>query len=249
MSEPTLLVVEDEPAIAQGLEFNFRRKGYRVEIVGDGQAALERLGLDGAGDSDEATAFDLVVLDVRLPEVSGFEVCQRLRAAGDRTPVLMLTARSQPDDIVFGLKCGADDYLVKPFDLAELQARVEALLRRRSWAQGGEDGDGTDATPRDRRERFGDGFWVDFGTWQAQGRQGPVELSRLEIGVMEVFLRRPGEVISRRELLDEVWQLPHHPNTRVVDNVIVSLRKAFEESSWRPRHIHNVRGVGYRFVP
>jgi DNA-binding response OmpR family regulator len=234
-----ILVVEDEEAIAQGLQVNLELKGYRVEVVGRGEAALQR----AAGEEP----FDLILLDVRLPDVDGFQVCQRLRAANVFTPILMLTARSQPDDVIFGLKLGADDYVTKPFDLAELLARVDGLLRRHAWARqtNGEtaaDGDGP------RRLTFGD-FWVDFDTWQAQTRQGVVDLSRKEMAVMELFASRPGQVVSRRELLAEVWELPHHPNTRVVDNVIVALRKHFEESSWRPRHIQTVRGVGYRFVP
>ena len=233
-----LLVVEDEEAIAEGLALNLSLKGHRVDLARDGREALERLA---------AAAYDLVLLDVRLPEVDGFEVCQRLRAERDFTPVLMLTARAQPDDVVYGLKLGADDYVTKPFDLAELLARVEGLLRRRRWARrsrgGGEEGPGSE----DRR-RFGD-FWVDFTTWEAQTRQGVRRLSRKEIDVLRVLTGRPEQVVTRRELLAEVWQLPHHPNTRVVDNVIVALRKAFEENPWRPRHIHSVRGTGYRFSP
>jgi len=229
---PRVLVVEDEEAIAEGLAVNFRHKGYRVDLAADGERALERLA---------AARYDLIVLDVRLPGVDGFEVCQRLRAAGDLTPVLMLTARGQPDDVVYGLKLGADDYVTKPFDLAELLARAEGLLRRVAWSSAGGGGE-------EGRFRFGD-LWVDFKTYQAKTRQGVVELSRKELAVMRLFAERPRQAISRRELLAEVWELPHHPNTRVVDNVIVSLRRAFEESSWRPRHIHSVRGVGYRFEP
>jgi DNA-binding response OmpR family regulator len=236
VSEPAsrLLVVEDEEAIAEGLALNLSLKGYRVDLARDGREALDRLG---------AAAYDLVLLDVRLPEVDGFEVCQRLRARRDFTPILMLTARTQPDDVVYGLKLGADDYVTKPFDLAELLARVEGLLRRRRWSAAGEEG----AEPEERR-RFGD-FWVDFSTWEALTREGVRRLSRKEIDVLRVLTGRPGQVVTRRELLAEVWQLPHHPNTRVVDNVIVSLRKAFEENPWRPRHIHSVRGAGYRFAP
>ena len=183
-------------------------------------------------------------LDVRLPIIDGFEVCQRLRAAGDLVPILMLTAKNQPDDMVYGLKLGADDYVTKPFDLAVLLARVEGLLRRSGWARA--TSEESRGAAGDERFDFGE-FWVDFGSWQAATRGGIVELSRKEIAVMRVFANRPGQVVSRRELLAEVWGLPDHPNTRVVDNVILSLRKAFEESSLRPRHIHNVRGVGYRF--
>ncbi len=240
---PRILVVEDEEAIAQGLVLNLERKGWRVDLATDGRQALEIA---------EPGGYDLILLDVRLPEVDGFEVCQRLRQARDFTPVLMLTARSQPDDVVYGLKVGADDYMVKPFDLAELLARVEGLLRRQSWSRTRTDSAEADeaetADPGEGRFAFGD-FWVDFSSWRAQTLAGEVELSKKELAVMKIFARRPNQVISRRELLAEVWELPDHPNTRVVDNVILALRKAFEENSWRPRHIHTVRGAGYRFVP
>ncbi|MEE4271361.1 MAG: response regulator transcription factor [Thermoanaerobaculales bacterium] len=233
--EPRILVVEDEEAIARGLLANFRRKGWAPSLAADGGEAL-RMAL--------SERFDLIVLDVRLPTMDGFQICQRLRAKSDLTPILMLTAKNQPDDVVYGLKLGADDYVTKPFDLAELLARVEGLLRRSGWSK---DASIKDREPREE-ERFTFGeFWVDFGSWRASTLRGEVELSRKEIAVMRVFANRPGQVVSRRELLAEVWGLPNHPNTRVVDNVILSLRKAFEESSLRPRHIHNVRGVGYRF--
>jgi DNA-binding response OmpR family regulator len=239
MDGARILIVEDEEAIAEGLLLNLQRKGYAPELAHDGREALARA----------AEGWDLILLDVRLPGVDGFEVCRRLRDAGNLTPVLMLTARDQPDDVVYGLKLGADDYLVKPFDLAELLARVESLLRRRAWGTGtspappaGEPG----ASPA--RFTFGD-YWVDFGTYEAQTRRGVVQLSQKEIAVLRMFAARPHQVVTRRELLAEVWQLPHHPNTRVVDNVIVALRKAFEEDAWRPRHLLSVRGVGYRFVP
>ncbi|MCH9650977.1 MAG: response regulator transcription factor [Deltaproteobacteria bacterium] len=235
--QPNLIIVEDEEALAQGLRFNLERKGYLVEVATDGEQALVAL---------EKGRFDLVILDVRLPEMDGFEVCTELRRRNDFTPVLMLTARSQPDDVVFGLRCGADDYVVKPFDLAELLARVEVLLRRTQWTE--ENGNRPSQEIVPPRLEFGD-YWVDFSSWQAKTRQGVVELSQKEMEVMRIFAERPNEVISRRQLLARVWDLPNHPNTRVVDNVIVVLRKAFEESAWRPRHIHSVRGVGYRFVP
>jgi DNA-binding response OmpR family regulator len=246
-----VLVVEDEEAIAEGLLLNLGRKGYSPELARDGSEALRRAGEGG---------WDLILLDVRLPEIDGFEVCRRLRDAGDFTPILVLTARNQPDDVVYGLKVGADDYLVKPFDLGELLARVESLLRRRAWAHGpaaatnGEaQGAASNAnvvvtTAVPSRLEFGD-YWVDFGSYEAQTRNGIVQLSQKEIAVLRVFAGRPGQVVTRRELLSTVWELPNHPNTRVVDNVIVALRKAFEDNAWRPRHILSVRGVGYRFVP
>jgi two-component system alkaline phosphatase synthesis response regulator PhoP len=230
-----LLVVEDDEAIAQGLVFNLERRGYAVEVAREGPEALARA---------RAGGHDLVILDIRLPGLDGFEVCRRLRVEGVLTPILMLTARAQSDDLVRGLKTGADDYVVKPFDLAELLARIEGLLRRRAWSRRA--GDGADGGGHMRV--FGE-FWVDFDSFEAGTRRGVVQLSQKEIAVMQVFLSRPGQVVTRRELLSEVWELPNHPNERVVDNVIVALRQHFEASSARPRHILSVRGVGYRFVP
>ncbi|MEP7013721.1 MAG: response regulator transcription factor [Acidobacteriota bacterium] len=237
---PRVLVVEDDEAIASGLVFNLERKGYEVVVATDGAEALDRV---------MATDFDLVILDVRLPGIDGFQVCQRLRGAGNFTPILMLTARGQPDDVIFGLKMGADDYVIKPFDLAELLARVEGLLRRQEWARQGGNANGGGAPPEgEGRKVFGD-FWIDFDRFEAKTLEGQVQLSQKEISVMRVFLARPNQVVTRRELLAEVWHLPHHPNERVVDNVIVALRQHFEMDSSKPRHIRSVRGVGYRFVP
>ena len=232
-----ILVVEDEEAIADGLRLNLQRKHHAVAIARDGREALERV---------RAERIDLVILDVRLPEIDGFEVCQQLRRDGNFTPILMLTARAQPDDIVYGLKLGADDYVTKPFDLAELLARVEGLLRRQTWAR--DQRNAADDADAEQRYAFGE-FWIDFRTWEAKTRQGIVPLSKKEIDAMRLFVSRPNEVITRRELLADVWELPNHPNTRVVDNVLVALRRAFEDDATNPRHLLNVRGVGYRFVP
>jgi two-component system, OmpR family, alkaline phosphatase synthesis response regulator PhoP len=234
-----ILVVEDEEAIAHGLQLNLERKGHTVELARDGREALARA---------RAGEHDLILLDVRLPEVDGFEVCQRLRSEGNLTPILMITARGQPDDVTYGLKMGADDYVVKPFELAELLARVEGLLRRQAWSRQGPANGEAAAAPEAARRVFGE-YWVDLDSYEAQTRRGVVQLSQKELGVMRVFLARANQVVTRRELLAEVWQLPHHPNARVVDNVIVALRQAFEVDSSRPRHIRSVRGVGYRFVP
>jgi two-component system alkaline phosphatase synthesis response regulator PhoP len=279
-----ILLVEDEEALAEGLRVNLHRKQYEVDVASDGRTGLA---------SAQARRYDLILLDIRLPEIDGFEVCQRLRQGGNFTPILMLTARNQPDDVVYGLKLGADDYVTKPFDLAELLARIEGLLRRHEWwRQEREENDAEDDAPDDagrqtgaapsappalqadghedddpaarpagpagaleraasgdaRRVEFGP-FWVDFRTWQARTREGVVELSRKELAVLKLLVERPHEVVSRRELLAEVWELPNHPNTRVVDNVIVSLRRAFETDAAKPRHILSARGVGYRFVP
>ncbi|MDA8020664.1 MAG: response regulator transcription factor [Thermoanaerobaculia bacterium] len=236
MPSRRVLVVEDEDAIARGLVFNLERKGYEVALEVEGRSALQRA-------QDER--WDLIVLDVQLPGIDGFRICQQLRLDHDRVPILILTARDQPDDIVYGLKTGADDYMVKPFDLAEFLARVESLLRRQDWGGGG-----TTDDPSFEVERleFGD-FWVDFKTYRAGTITGEVELPKKELEVLRVFAEKPGEVVTRRELLDRVWELPNHPNERVVDNVIVSLRKSFEVDSSDPRYILSVRGVGYRFAP
>lgn len=250
-----ILVVEDEEAIATGLVFNLRRKGYQVDLETDGKRAYERA---------REKSYDLIVLDVALPGMDGFQVCQQLRQAGVFSAILILTARDQPDDKVFGLKTGADDYMVKPFDLAEFLARIEGLLRRVIWLRARQDQHGNDPRNPDPRsqdraaaaaresesERLSFGpYWVDFKTWHAHTRQGEVELSRKEITVLRIFAERPNQVITRRELLEQVWELPNHPNERVVDNVIVALRRAFEEDALRPRYIHSVRGAGYRFTP
>jgi DNA-binding response OmpR family regulator len=262
-----ILLVEDEEALAEGLRVNLQRKHYDVDVAGDGRTALALA---------HERRYDLILLDIRLPEIDGFEVCQRLRQDGNFTPILMLTARNQPDDVVYGLKLGADDYVTKPFDLAELLARFVGLLRRHEWwRQEREESDREDAPEAEaegtaapagaagpetadrpaaaagadaRRVEFGP-VWVDFRTWQARTREGIVELSRKELAVLKLLVERPHEVVSRRELLAEVWELPNHPNTRVVDNVIVSLRRAFESDAAKPRHILSARGVGYRFVP
>jgi len=249
-----ILVVEDEEAIAQGLLFNLERKGHSVELESNGREALEKV---------RTGRYDLILLDVRLPEMDGFEVCQSLRSEGNFTPIVILTARSQPDDVIYGLKLGADDYVVKPFDLAELLARVEGMLRRQEWSRQEGAGEGAAAAggavngqapaavaaePLPSRRTFGE-YWIDFETYEALTNRGVVQLSHKELAVMRVFLNRPHQVITRRELLAEVWELPQHPNTRVVDNVIVALRQAFEADSAHPRHILSVRGVGYRFVP
>lgn len=227
-----ILVVEDEDAIAQGLVFNLKRKGYDVTHVADGKTAL-----DTAFDQQ----WDLILLDIRLPGVDGFTICQELRRGRVLTPILMLTARDQQDDIVFGLKSGADDYITKPFDLAELLARVEGFERRKTWTQ---------TLPPEKKTdkwRFGN-FWVDFESWKAKTLEGEIELSKKEVDVLKVFHDKLGQVVSRKELLEKAWGLPNHPNERIVDNVIVALRKHFERNSQNPEYILNVWGEGYRFV-
>ena len=224
-----ILVVEDEMALAEGLIFNLKRKGYEVEHEANGAKAFE---------TAKANRFDLILLDIRLPDKDGFSVCQDLRRERVLTPILMLTARDQQDDIVFGLKSGADDYITKPFDLGELLARVESFSRRKAWIQS----EGV----KNAKWKFGN-FWIDFESWKAKTLKGEVDLSKKEVEVLRVFQSKIGQVVSRKELLEKAWGLPNHPNERIVDNVIVALRKHFEKDSQKPEHILNVWGEGYRF--
>jgi two-component system alkaline phosphatase synthesis response regulator PhoP len=233
-----ILLVEDELAIAESILYNLKKK-YDVTHADDGRKAYDLMAKN---------PFDLVILDVRLPEIDGFELCQMWRREKNLVPILFLTARDTSDDIIFGLKSGGDDYLTKPFDLSVLLARVESLLRRSQWSAPEASAPQMPANGQTTaRHTFGD-CWIDLGTWQAQTKHGLVMLSRKEIGVMSIFLQSQGRVVTRRELLEKVWNMPKHPNERVVDNVIVALRRHFEDDSATPRHIINVRGTGYQFT-
>lgn len=228
-----VLLVEDEAHLAAGLKLNLELEGYQVDVVGTARAAAAHLlGAD---------AYDAIVLDVMLPDMDGFELCRRIRAAGNLTPVLMLTARGAAEDRVSGLDAGADDYLTKPFQLSELLARLRSLLRRRRWDSGS-------TPPPGDVLCFGDAR-VDFATLEVTSRGQPVELTRLELDLVRYFAANAGRVISREELLEQVWKLRNYPNTRTVDNFIVRLRRHFEPDPANPVHFVSVRGSGYRFVP
>ena len=229
---PKILVVEDESHLADGLRFNLEAEGYAVEVVSDGGAALARV-------LDAGEAFDLVVLDLMLPEVGGLEVARRLRAAGHFVPILILTAKDDPGDVVRGIEEGGDDYLTKPFRLDELLARVRALLRRRRWSGGPE----REAAPI----RFGD-VVVHFDRFEVEGPQGTVTLTTRELSLLRALIEREGRAVPRGELLEEVWGLRPETQTRVVDTFVARLRRYLEADPSRPRHILSVRGHGYRFV-
>ena len=230
-----ILIVEDESHLAEGLKFNLEAEGHEAEIVGDGRAAVERL-------SDPETTFDLLILDLMLPELSGFEVARRARAAGNFVPILILTAKDDAQDMVRGLEEGADDYLTKPFRLEELLARVRGLLRRRRW-------DGVArAAGAPRSARFGD-VTVHFDRFELETSKGVQSLTTREMGLLRALIERPGAVLTRGELLEEVWGLRPDTRTRVVDSFVVRLRRYVEADPSRPRHIVSVRGRGYSFVP
>jgi DNA-binding response OmpR family regulator len=230
-----ILVVEDERHIAAGLKLNFELEGYDVDVVGSAREAAARI----LGDAD----YDAIILDVMLPDTDGFSLCRRLRDAGDFTPVLMLTARGQTEDRVRGLEAGADDYLVKPFELGELLARLRSLLRRRTWERETQvNGGGGQPV------RIG-AVDVDFDAHEARRGDEPVHLTRLELELLRYFVENPGRVLSRQELQENVWKLAAYPNSRMVDNFILRLRKQFEPDPAQPRHFVSVRGSGYKFVP
>ena len=228
-----LLVVEDERHLAAGLKLNFELEGFVVDVAETAREATRRL--------LNPDAYALIVLDVMLPDLDGFSLCRKLRDAGNRTPVIMLTARTSASDRVEGLEAGADDYLPKPFDLDELLARIRSLLRRRKWEQA--------ERPEARHDRLAFGaVSVDFATHEVTVAGEPVTLTHLELELLRYFVSNAGRVLSRRELLEEVWQLRNYPNTRTVDNFVLRLRKTLEPDPKRPRYFLSVRGAGYRFL-
>lgn len=234
MSTHRLLVVEDEEHLAAGLKLNLELEGYSVDLAGSAREAGEHL--------LKRDAYDAIVLDVQLPDVDGFELCRKIRRAGNYTPVIMLTARAAAEDRVHGLEVGADDYLVKPFELDELLARVRSLLRRRQWERHEE------MTPRSNRVTFGRAV-IDFDSHEVAVDGEALKMTRLELDMVRYFVENPGRVISREELLEQVWKLRNYSTARTVDNFISRLRRHFEVDPARPRHFLSVRGAGYKFVP
>lgn len=228
-----ILVVEDEQHLAVGIKFNLEQEGYRVSVAGDGPAALKLIEAD-------PLSIDLIVLDLMLPGMSGYAVCEALRESGNEVPVLMLSARTLVEDRVRGLDVGADQYLTKPFELEELLAMVRNLLARRSkpaWKN---------ALPSEKYA-FGDAQ-VNFSTFEVSVRGEPRRLTHMEMKLLRYFVENEGKVVSRNELLERVWEMRGDPTTRTVDNFVMRLRKYFETDPADPRHFLSVRGAGYRFV-
>ena len=233
-----LLVVDDEEHLAMGLKLNLELEGYEVVVATDGHEAEKAL---------ETTSFGAIVLDVMLPDFDGFELCARLRDAGNYTPVVMLTARNAAEDRVRGLEVGADDYLVKPFELDELLARVRSMLRRQKWDRG----KGPPGAPKNdtahKVVRIGEST-VDFDSHEVVARGKPLKLTRLELDLLRYFVEHPGIVISRNTLLEEVWKLRNYSTARTVDNFVSRLRRHFEADVQNPAHFVSVRGAGYKYV-
>ena len=230
-----VLIVEDEDHLAAGLKLNLEAEGYAADVEDTGEAALERL-VDGG-------AFDVVLLDVMLPGLDGFEVVRRLREARQFVPVMLLTARSHTDDVLRGFEAGADDYLPKPFDLSILLARIRGLLRRRRWLRGNEAGRAAEAD-----EYSFAGRHVDFRNQVLRRGRAEQPLTLMEATLLRYLVQHAGETVSRRTLLEEVWGVRQDTDTRTVDNFVARLRRYIEAEPAQPRHLLTVRGVGYRFV-
>jgi len=253
-----VLVVEDEAHLAQGLRFNLQAEGYSAEVVGDGEAATERL-------LEKKENFDVIVLDIMLPGKDGFSVVAELRAARNYVPVLMLTARSRPEDVLKGFAAGADDYLPKPFDLSILLARLQGLLRRSKWTRAGQTSDSVPnassqtslnssqaASDPNGVSDFGtfsfDRRTIDFGTLELRTAENVIHLTLMESELLRHLVRNDGRVVSRKQILEEVWGLHEDTDTRAIDNFMVRLRRYIEDDPAQPRHLLTVRGVGYRFL-
>ncbi len=245
-----VLIVEDEQHLADGLRFNLEAEGYTVETVGDGEAALALV-------VNEQQRYDALVLDVMLPGKDGFAVASELRSAGHYVPILMLTARGRPEDVLKGFESGADDYLPKPFELSVLLARLNGLLRRREWFHR----DQTQTQPSavvaesaspivgagPEEYRFA-GRIIDFGNLELRTSQQTIRLTLMEAQLLRYLIRHAGNVVSRKSILEDVWGLNEDTDTRAIDNFIVRLRKYLEDDPAKPQHLLTVRGVGYRFV-
>lgn len=238
-----LLIVEDEAHIASGLRYNLEAEGHEVTIVDNGEAALAEI-------EAESSRIDLVVLDVMLPGINGFTVAARMRARGWLTPILMLTARGRAEDVLRGFEAGADDYLPKPFELSILIARINALLRRHAWhVAGRRDGQpaaGATASAPDVF-RFADKI-VDFDAQELQVGTTKYPLTLMEANLLRYLVQHEGKAISRKNMLEDVWNLREDTDTRAIDHFIARLRKYIEKVPARPRHLLTVRGVGYKFV-
>jgi DNA-binding response OmpR family regulator len=245
-----ILLVEDEEHLARGLKFNLEAEGYETQVASDGETALELLLKQHHG-------FDLLVLDIMLPGKDGFAVASELRKSNQYIPLLMLTARGRPDDVLKGFASGADDYLPKPFDLAILLARIRSLLRRREWSntvvpgsppqRATGEAQATEA-PREFEVYAFDGKEVDFGTLELRANGQTFRLTLMEADFLRHLIANEGRNVSRKQILDQVWGLHEDTDTRAIDNFVVRLRRYIESDPGNPKHLLTVRGVGYRFV-
>jgi DNA-binding response OmpR family regulator len=246
-----ILIVEDEVHLAQGLRFNLEAEGHSVELLADGEEALEQLGK--ANDKPDA-----VVLDVMLPGMDGFAVASALRKARNYVPILMLTARARPEDVLAGFAAGADDYLPKPFELPIFLARLQGLLRRSAWLSGADKtapGAPVEEKPEPAEERTKgsdvvsfNGITIDFPALELRAKGNVIQLTLMEAKLLRHLIRSSGKTVSRKSILEDVWGLREDTDTRAIDNFIVRLRRYLEKDPSKPQHLLTVRGVGYRFV-
>jgi len=242
-----VLIVEDEAHLARGLRFNLEAEGHTVQVAGDGESALSLL--LGNGAKSKKDDFDAVVLDVMLPGKNGFAVVSELRAAKQFVHVLLLTARSRPEDVLEGFASGADDYLPKPFELPILLARLQGLLRRREWMrQAHESSPAVESKPEEYGLYRFSGRAIDFGKLELQVNKTTIRLTLMESELLRHLVRNQGRIVSRKSILEEVWGLHEDTDTRAVDNFIVRLRRYIEDDPAKPKYLLTVRGVGYRFV-
>ncbi len=227
-----ILIVEDEAHLADGLKFNLEAEGYEAQIAADGASALACVARD---------TFDAVVLDVMLPLIDGFEVARQMRERADYTPILMLTARGRPEDVLKGFEVGTDDYLAKPFDLDIFFARLNGLLRRRRW---------TEVEPKSAAGAVVNvnGRSIDFENLELRSGEELIQLTLMEAKLLRYLIDNQGQTVSRKAILEEVWQLQEDTDTRAIDNFIVRLRKHLEDDPANPSIVRTVRGIGYRFV-
>jgi len=228
-----ILIVEDEQHLADGLRFNVEAEGHNAVVAGSGEAALDEV---------SRQPFDAIVLDIMLPGIDGFEVTRRLRDREDFTPILMLTARGRPEDVLEGFEAGTDDYLPKPFDLDIFLARLNGLLRRRSWFE-----------RQTRANAVADmvtinGRTIDFPNLELRNNGELVRLTLMEAKLLRYLIENEGRAVSRNEILEKVWELQEDTDTRAIDNFIVRLRKHLEDAPNDPKILQTVRGVGYKFV-
>jgi DNA-binding response OmpR family regulator len=230
-----ILIVEDETHIAEGLRFNLEAEGHEPTVARDGERALELL-------LEERRPFDVAILDVMLPGKDGFAVAAELRAAGQFVPILMLTARGRPEDVLKGFEAGADDYLPKPFELAILLARLNGLLRRRRWNE-------LEPAPTEADTFTFAGRTLDFAAMEIRVGDTSYRLTQMECDLLRYLVRNAGQPISRGAILENVWDLHEQTDTRAIDNFIVRLRRYLEDRPASPRFLLTVRGVGYKFLP
>jgi DNA-binding response OmpR family regulator len=236
-----ILVVEDEPHLAQGLRYNLEAEGHSVELTESGEDALDRL-------LKEKRGFDAVILDVMLPGKDGFTVARELRDAQHFVPLLMLTARGRPEDVLKGFEAGADDYLPKPFNLDILLARIRSLLRRKDWLRGANGNAPAKPPTEPDVYTFGE-VAVDFGKLEIRARGQTFQLTLMEGDLLRYLIQNSGRPVARKAMLENVWNLHEDTETRAIDNFIVRLRRYIEKDPSQPRHLITVRGLGYQFVP